>query len=429
MDADGENADRDDFHAVLTLSSGERITIRNFEEAVPIRLQADGFSIGFSFTAGRGGRPPSLRLRIRADGDVDSVARWKQVDRVRSGVPCVDLTDPAWSKGNPDDIRACWEGLLAAFEADRALAVVIVGEHLLANLEETDQRRTFHAMLDRPSLSAFRLLGSRDSPETIHTSALLESLTRSRNDLQKLMVRHVRVKNRLEVGQLAGVLRTRGGVFKSLALGGLVSIVEEHPLGGFLDPLVDAMTSCANQPRLFTLEGYLHEDIPPRGLPSLVSPAALRSYLQVYADFSAPAVCSLHLEKLGLGDEHCKAIGELLVPMNGSDPGRSLSTLSLLGNGAIGEKGYEALLVLLNRNHFIQNIFVDDESWQETFDLVAHMNNKYGRGEFMKDGVFAGKAEWVDWLAKLANLPPTEDEVETNSLWYTLRNKPCFISN
>jgi hypothetical protein len=28
----------------------------------------------------------------------------------------------------------------------------------------------------------------------------------------------------------------------------------------------------------------------------------------------------------------------------------------------------------------------------------------------IEDGVFARKAAWVDWLAKLANVRPTEDE-------------------
>jgi hypothetical protein len=135
--------------------------------------------------------------------------------------------------------------------------------------------------------------------------------------------------------------------------------------------------------------------------------------------------------KLGLVDEHCKAIAELLTPMYGQFPGGKLLRLCVTGNGAISDEGYQALLGLLNRNHCIQKIKVDDSSWQEIFDLVFHLNSEYGRGEFMEDGVFAGKERWVNFLAKLINLPSTQDEEKEtlSALWYTLRNEPSFISN
>ena len=168
-------------------------------------------------------------------------------------------------------------------------------------------------------------------------------------------------------------------------------------------------------------------------LACFLTPTALRSYLEAYAHFTKPHSSIIHLQNLGLEDEHCKVIAKLLAPMNGQYPGRSLNDLWLKGNGAIGDAGYEALLGLLNRNHRIQAIKIDDSSWQETFDLVLHMNMKYGRCKFMEDGVFAVKAGWVDWLAKLTNLPSTQDEAEeslrANALWYTLRNEPCFIFN
>jgi hypothetical protein len=285
-------------------------------------------------------------------------------------------------------------------------------------------------MLDRPSLSHFSVLGSQKSPESIHTSALLEPMAESRNHLQIVVMRQVRLKNRFEVEQLASALRARGGKLQDLALKGLVSNSSEHP-SGFLDPLLEAMLSC-HQPLHFLLRGYAHK-VPPSALPDLLTLSLLRSYLEAYAHFPRPDGSSMLLQGLGLEDEHCKAIAELFVAMNNQYPGRALCALAVNGNRAIGEEGYEALLGLLNRNHCIQKIRVDDLSWQETFDLVAYMNTEYGRGEFMQDGVFASKAGWVDWLAQLTNLPWTQDEAEevlrANALWYTLRNEPCFISN
>jgi hypothetical protein len=432
MDAN-ENADRDDFEAVVVLPSGERISIRHHLE-----VGNDGGTLGISFAVERGGVSfalgpeggPVFNLRVR-NGDRDYHARWKHVDLVRSGATEVDLTKPEWSGGNPDDIRSCREELLSALEVNQTLRRVQVGHHFLANLEEMDQRRAFRVLLERPSLSLFSVLGSRQFPESIHTSALLETMTESHDPLQTFTMRHVRLNNRIEVEQLASALRARGGGLKSLVLDELVSMSAEHPLG-FLDPLLEAMLSC-HQQLTFLLRGYAHEEFQPSGLPSLLTLTTLRSYLEAYAHFPRPEGSSMRLHNLGLEDEHCKVIAELLGPMNGQYPGRALEGISLKGNGAISDEGYEALLGLLNRNHCIQKIKVDDSSWKKTFDLVLHMNTKYGRGEFMEDGVFADKAGWVDWLAKLANLPSTQDEAEetrrANALWYTLRNEPCFISN
>jgi hypothetical protein len=90
--------------------------------------------------------------------------------------------------------------------------------------------------------------------------------------------------------------------------------------------------------------------------------------------------------------------------------------------------------------------------------MVADMNTKYGRGEFMEGGVFPDKVTWMDWVKRLVNATPAEemeedeDEVEVeegleveedqeedeeqdfetrklNYIWYTLLQKPDFISN
>jgi hypothetical protein len=444
MDAnENPEADQDDVEAVVVLPSGERIPIRSMEQSHWVRFrQADGEIVDISFAIVDGSLSLTLATSVGPEdgpvvnirdwtGDADSHARQKHVDLVRNGATEVDLTKPEWLRGNPDDIRSCREELLSALEVDRTLTTVTVGHRFLANLEEMEQRRVFRVILERPSLCHFSVLGSSKSTESIHTSALLDTMTEGHSHLQTVTIRNVRLKNRFEVEQLASALRARGGGFQELALVGLVSIAEEHPLG-FLDPLLEAMLTC-HQPNYFSLRGYVHKDVHPSGRPSLVTPTALRSYLEAYAHFTQPYRCSMRLENLGLEDEHCKVIAELLASMNDQYPGRALDDLWVGGNGAIGDEGYEALLGLLNRNHCIETIKVDDSSWQETFDLVVHMNTKYGRGEFIEDGVFAEKDGWVHWLAKLTNLPSTQDEAEemlrANALWYTLRNEPCFISN
>jgi hypothetical protein len=433
MDAN-ENADRDDLEAVAVLPSGERITVRSIELGdINHFQQADGSTIGISFAVGEisltvhaGG--PVVNVRVRT-GDADHHARWEHIDRVRNGATDMYLTEAEWSRGDPDDIRSCWEELFSALEVDRTLGRVTVGHHFLANLGKMDQRHTFRVMLERPSLFSFSVLGSQNSPESIHTSILLETMTESHNHLQTLTMRHVNLKNRFEVEQLATALRARGVGLIALVLEGLVSISAEHS-SGFLDPILEAVSS-SHHPHAFTLCGYAHDDVPPSGIPSLLTTAALRSYLEVCANSTKPDYSVITLHNLGLDDEHCKAIAELRAPMNGQHPGRKLISLCVTGNRAISDEGCEALLGLLNRNHCVQKIEVDDSSWQEIFDLVFHMNTEYGRGEFMKDGVFAGKEGWVNWLAKLTNLPSTQDEEKEtlSALWYTLRSEPYFISN
>jgi hypothetical protein len=91
---------------------------------------------------------------------------------------------------------------------------------------------------------------------------------------------------------------------------------------------------------------------------------------------------------------------------------------------------------------------VDDADWTATYKIVVEMNMKYGRGEFMESGVFPDRVTWMDWVIRLANVAPVEDveminkgqeeevyEVQDdetrqlNYIWYTLLEKPDFISN
>jgi hypothetical protein len=437
--------DEDQDDVVLVLPSGERINLGNVLPLIlqvtddnSLRLifqQTGGSPRAVVFAVGEGGillatvsaGGPMITARVRT-GDADYHARREHIDLVRKGATEINLTRAEWSRGNPDDIRSCREMLLSALEVDRTLKTVKVGHRFLANLEEKDQRRVFRVILDRPSLSTFGVLGSPESPKMIHTSALLETMVESHNRLQNLILNDVRLKDQFEVEQLASALRACGGGLQKLTMLGIVSNTAEHP-SGFLDPLLEAILSCQSchhRSHFFSLRGYARDGVLPSGKRSLLTPTALRSLFKAYSH------TIIHLHSLGLDDEHCKAIAEVFAPMNVQEyQRRALHYLSVRGNGAIGDEGYEALLGVFNRNHGIDKIKVDDSSWQETFDLVFHMNVKYGRRKFMEDGVFAGKDGWVDWLAKLTNLPSTEDEEEemlrANALWFTLRNEPSFI--
>jgi hypothetical protein len=126
------------------------------------------------------------------------------------------------------------------------------------------------------------------------------------------------------------------------------------------------------------------------------------------------------LEGVGLNDSRCRVIAEYKVP-----------DLSLQSSPDIGQKGYTALVGLLNRNYGVRQILEDDDGWQDTSDLIIEMN-KHGRGDFLCGGAFASIVNWVDWLTYLVTRSPQMEEdcsesFQLDCLMYVLE-KPDYIS-
>jgi hypothetical protein len=251
---------------------------------------------------------------------------------------------------------------------------------------------------------------------------LLESLPRLVLGLHGLLIHTIVLRDQSEVELLADTVGPRGVSLRIFSLFGYFSRGD-----GFLDPILHAVRKLPQQPTAFSLIGALH--LPVNG-PSLITVQALRLFLQSAVDFNGEDQRCLYLNYLGLGDEHCKAVAELLVKHDGAPEGK-LGQLSLERNPAIGQEGYEAILGLLNREHWIGEARVDDEIWHAKFDLVVEMNTKHGRGEFLRDGVFDSQDDWLNCLERLAGVgenDETEDARRLNFLWYTLIEKPEFIS-
>jgi hypothetical protein len=147
----------------------------------------------------------------------------------------------------------------------------------------------------------------------------------------------------------------------------------------------------------------------------------------IYSAFSSESPRRLRLSNLGLGDDHCEIIA---TNLQSNGPTETFGVLDLTGNPTIGQKGYEAILGLLNREHWIGKVHVDEQSWQSKFDLVIDMNTKHGRGEFLEIGAFDSEADWFSFLARLAGLvenAEADDARNLNFLWYTISEKPEFI--
>jgi hypothetical protein len=368
-----------------------------------------------------------------------------QVNNLVGRVRELDLRQEAWSEGDPTTRSAYINALLSRLEENQTFTHVLVGFHFLLNallsrLEENqtfthvlvgfhfllfaredEQRRLYRALENIQTLGDLSLSG----PLGLNSlTTLLESLPRLVRGLRQLEMFHIALSDQSEVELLAAAVGPDGESLEIVLFAELVSSDNENSMG-FLDPILNAMSQRHHQPALFSLGGY---DRPVNG-PSLVTVEALRLFLQsaVYLDESV-----LSLPFLGLEDDHCKVVAESLVQRDISSDG-ALGALDLTENPAIGREGYEHILWLLNRAHWLGKVTVDDKSWQAKFNLVAEMNTKHGRGEFLQSGIFDSKIEWVEWLARLAALDEseeTDDPKDTlNFLWHTLIEKPEFISH
>jgi hypothetical protein len=325
-----------------------------------------------------------------------------QVDILLGGAREFDLQEEALSVGEPAALGIYINVLLSVLHEKQTLNHLWVGF-----VREDEQSRFYSTLIIIRTMLAMGAFVQRESNE----------LTTLGRGLRRLMMFHI------FISKLADTI---GRPLPAAVLSGLVSSDNENGVG-FLDPILHAMNRRHQQPVLLFLGDY---DRPVNG-PSLITVEALHLFLQSAVDFDGEEQRWLRLSCLGLGDDHCKVVAESLVQRDTSLEG-ALGGLDLSENPAIGQAGYENILWLLNRAHWLGNIRVDDTSWQAKFKLVADMNTKHGRGEFLQSGVFDSNIDWVDWLARLAALDENDDEADDpntlNFIWYSLVEKPEFIS-
>jgi hypothetical protein len=352
------------------------------------------------------------------------VLRLGVVCAIRRGIQELNLQLEVWARGNPVQLNYDKEHMLAALEVNRTLQRVCVGYHFLVGISEDDQRRVFRALENIPTLKSLRLQGLPGEDGAIHTRDLLESLPRLVLGLDVLLLHFIFMRDQSEVELLADTVGAHGVSLRNFSLVGIFSRGDENM--GFLDPILHAVRKLPQQPTDFMLTSIKN----PVNGSSLITVQALRLFLQSAVDFNGEDQRCLHLINLGLGDEHCKAIAELLVKHDGAPEG-ALGQLRLEGNPAIGHDGCEAILGLLNREHWIGAVSVDNDIWQAKFDLVVEMNRKHGRGEYLRDGVFESQEDWLNCLERLAGVgenDETDDARRLNFLWYTLLEKPEYVS-
>jgi hypothetical protein len=369
------------------------------------------------------------RFDGRDDSDDDSIESASV--RRRNIISCVHasslydlkLSGEPWTFfATTESFRPDLENLITALQSNRSLETIAISEEFLTDIGESDQGRIFCRVGNVPTLRHMSVCGSSESHMAIHTRVLADALSQTSNAcIDSLHISGFKLSSRSEVQQLADGLKNRAASLETLILEDIVLDGEDKT--GFLDPILLALSPVPGPLCDFRL---ICSKAASNG-PSLVSPEALGSFLACKEQIGQ-SQCSLHLQNLGLKDNHCKVMAE---QMGKDEDLRPIEELNLCGNPSTGQEGYQALLGLLNRKFNILCIDVDDQNWKAKFDLVISMNLEYSRGLFLKDGVFPSKEMRVNCLAKLnetSYFPSSFTEAERlNAIWYTLREDPDFI--
>jgi hypothetical protein len=343
----------------------------------------------------------------------------------RSSLQHVDLSDELWASSVPmESLQSDVENLLVALQSNRSLQTIEISWEALATIKESDQGRLFYNLGNLPTLRQMSVDGGDGSSTAIHTRVLADALSETSNGIFRLYLSGFKISSRSEVEQLARGLNARVGSLEILKLDDIVLDVEDK--AGFLDPILLALTPVPGEPRHRVFHFELNCAEAASNAASVISPEALGAFFGVAQEPIEMPNRSFHLQHLGLNDNHCKVMTKELARDDASL--RPLHALDLTGNPSIGHQGYEALLGLLNRRFDIGVVWVDDQNWKATFDLVVYLNHDYDRGRFMENGVFPSKAIWVNFLAELTSFDRYYDDAQKlNAIWYTLREDPDFI--
>jgi hypothetical protein len=341
-----------------------------------------------------------------------------------SSLEYLNLSDELWgSSVTMEPFQPDLENIIVALQSNRSLKTIRISGGVLAAIGESDQGRLFSSLGNLPTLQQMTVYRGAVSPTAIHTRVLAEALSVTSNGIKSLELFGLKMSSRSEVEQLARGLKVRVETLAIFRLDAIVLDVED--MTRFLDPILFALAHVPGEPRsqlsAFRLSCV---EAAPSGA-SVVSPEALGAFFAEVPSEMPRSSTLFHLNNLGLNDSHCEAMAQELAR---DDPLLRPIGLDLKGNPSIGQQGYEALLGLLNRRFDIGVIEVDDNNWKKTFDMVVHMNRKYYRGHFMKNGVFPSKAIWMKFLAKLASTDLYYYEAQRlNAIWYTLREDPDLI--
>ena len=319
------------------------------------------------------------------------------------------LTDACCAKFELRDSNMANE-VVQAIITNPGLTHVILGHRFI---DLVDQIELFNAIATHHANTLTYLkLNLEHGGSSLNVNAMLSTLTSTKN-LTELELQNVTLQQTVErqVDMLARILQASS--LRQIYIFGLDVEDDEKQLGT-LDPIFHSLSSLEPLDEL-RLEGSGN---PITG--SFVSVEALQQLL-----LQKQKWWSLGLDNMGLGDDHCAVIANMLARDEKCKVG---DLLSLKSNPAITQVGYNNLFTVLYRKGRMGLVKVDDAIWEAEFDLVRSMNNLHGRLDVVLDGMITSKMDWIDWISRIGASGGWEpDSKKLNYIWFALRDHPSIL--
>jgi hypothetical protein len=374
----------------------------------------------------------------------DAAANWNWenlLQRIREGrIVHLDLSDHQaenYLLTNEMQMRAMRDRLVEALEVWARVQAenptfywleldsLIFGNKFFAGMDEQRQRRFFRTIFALPVCTISLGETSKNDTEkpaiTICALALLDDLATLNLSVQRIRVGNFALSTQSQVQALANLVIAKRETLFFVSLEGIECPVNYNKRDrdgriGFLDPLlyassrVEHLEWCTVSTRMLPFQS------------SLVSSKAVRYLFRAIRQRTLNSQVSLC--GLGVDDSHCLAIAQELRTSTSL-----MGDLSLAGNAAISDQGYNALLGLINRVNAIEAFYFDNKAWEGKLNLVSEMNRRHGRLEYLTNGHFTSDRRRWKWLEKLASLSSWNEPdaaKRVNYLWYELLEHPEF---
>ena len=314
------------------------------------------------------------------------------------------------------------QDVVTALSQATGINVVILGRSFLSLLSDGQQAQVYQGIAQRHAETVrFWKQGSDDSvdPCGMATDALLQTwASTSWPALTEVELRGLSMESDLRPLLLEFLQKTSS--IRQCNLLGVVLCDELLQKEGLLDPVFQLVQTIQGFDEL-QVQVTRHENAMSgkKSLVPLLTPDILAQMLK-----TKPKWWRLRLDGLALDDRHVQI---LAAALQASADCKMNDLLSLRDNPNITDAGLEHLYTVCINKQRMGLVLSDNAVWVATFDLVRPLNNLHRRLEYRNGTQYKSRAEWVDWLSVVANLPWIEDARKINYVWFTLLEQPGWV--
>lgn len=321
------------------------------------------------------------------------------------------------------------DSIISGIQIQRQFSRVEIGYQFLAGMNESDQERLFRSVM--VSTETLVIEGNKDDEapgvpcSIIEIGALARAMALTGTEIpnssdcryKTLSVSNFSFKRNQDPQELAcGIAQySRRACIHALKLKNMsVSANMKH---GFLDELLLTLSKLSGNARSLRL--VLTACNPTDSSRSLITDEALGDLI------NGREIESLLLSGLGMNNSHCRALAKLTRWTSEQQSEHETTDLDMRGNPDIGEEGLSLLTGMLNRKRLFSRILVDDKNWNANSELLIELNQHYGRLQYLRDGAFPSKRDWVEFLDNINE----DDETTLDRILVTVLDNPDLVRN